>query len=232
MSDAGSEDFDDERGYLGEYEGDRNEAGERHGVGRAVLPNGDTYQGMYENGKRSGQGTYRFANGARYLGDYYQNEKHGQGTFYYPDGSKYEGSWVKDLRQGHGVYTYPNGDTYDGEWLCHMRHGQGIYHYHETGSKYKGSWVKGKMESAGEIIHLNHRYQGNFVNNSPCGLGKYVFNIGCEQHGEYLQKSEEEIEGSEDEADSTMVLKWIPKCVTLQTPDHKKEAASVREPCS
>lgn len=40
---------------LQEYEGERNEAGERHGAGRAVLPNGDTYQGMYENGKRCGQ---------------------------------------------------------------------------------------------------------------------------------------------------------------------------------
>lgn len=40
---------------LKEYEGDRNEAGERHGQGKAVLPNGDTYQGAYENGKRSGQ---------------------------------------------------------------------------------------------------------------------------------------------------------------------------------
>jgi len=40
---------------LKEYEGDRNEAGERHGQGKAVLPNGDTYQGTYENGKRCGQ---------------------------------------------------------------------------------------------------------------------------------------------------------------------------------
>lgn len=40
---------------LQEYEGDRNEAGERHGQGKAVLPNGDTYQGAYENGKRCGQ---------------------------------------------------------------------------------------------------------------------------------------------------------------------------------
>ncbi|XP_052348813.1 radial spoke head 1 homolog isoform X2 [Oncorhynchus keta] len=187
MSDVGSEDFDDDQGYLGEYEGDRNEAGERHGFGRAVLPNGDTYQGMYENGKRSGQGTYRFKNGARYIGEYYQNLKHGQGIFYYPDGSKYDGSWVDDQRQGHGLYTYPNQDTYEGEWLHHQRNGQGIYHYNDTGSRYMGTWVMGKMESAGEFIHLNHRYQGNFLNNNPSGPGKYVFEIGCEQHGEYLQ---------------------------------------------
>uniref|UniRef100_A0A672KUM6 Radial spoke head 1 homolog n=1 Tax=Sinocyclocheilus grahami TaxID=75366 RepID=A0A672KUM6_SINGR len=91
MSDAGSEDFDEEQGSLGEYEGDRNEAGERHGQGKAVLPKGDTYQGAYEDGKRCGQGTYKFKKGARYIGEWYMNLKHGQGIFYYPDGSKYEG---------------------------------------------------------------------------------------------------------------------------------------------
>lgn len=37
-----------------EYEGERNELGERHGEGRAVLPNGDVYQGDYFNGLRHG----------------------------------------------------------------------------------------------------------------------------------------------------------------------------------
>ncbi|XP_028990405.1 radial spoke head 1 homolog isoform X2 [Betta splendens] len=119
MSDVDSE-FEDEQSKLGEYEGDRNQAGERHGFGKAVLPNGDIYHGQYQNGKRHGHGTYRFKNGAKFVGDYYQGVKQGQGTFYYPDGSKYEGSWVEDLRHGHGVYTYPNGDIYDGEWLRHM----------------------------------------------------------------------------------------------------------------
>lgn len=44
-------------GLAQEYEGDRNEAGERHGVGKALLANGDVYQGQYENGKRHGEVT-------------------------------------------------------------------------------------------------------------------------------------------------------------------------------
>lgn len=40
-----------------EYEGDRNEAGERHGVGKASLPNGDTYEGQYKHGNRHGEVT-------------------------------------------------------------------------------------------------------------------------------------------------------------------------------
>ncbi|XP_035998216.1 radial spoke head 1 homolog isoform X2 [Fundulus heteroclitus] len=160
------------------------------------------------------QGAYHFKNGARYVGDYAQNKKHGQGTFFYPDGSKYEGSWVEDLREGHGVYTYPNGDTYDGEWQHHLRHGQGTYQYKDTGAKYKGTWVDGNMELAGEYIYSNHRYQGNFVNNRPLGPGKYVFDIGCEQHGEYHKQEEER---PEETLAPEVTLTWIPKGVSSMT---------------
>ena len=51
MSDVDSQEFDDEAGpYLGEYEGERNEEGERHGEAKATLPNGDKYHGSYEHG--------------------------------------------------------------------------------------------------------------------------------------------------------------------------------------
>ncbi|XP_030643445.1 radial spoke head 1 homolog [Chanos chanos] len=211
MSDEGSEDFG---GYVAEYEGGRNEDRQRHGLGRAVLPNGDTYEGMYENGKRCGQGTYRFKNGARYTGEYYMNLKHGQGIFEYPDGSKYEGSWVDDQRQGHGVYTYRNGDTYDGEWQQHQRHGQGIYTYHASGTQYKGTWAMGKMESAGEFVYQNHRYQGNFKNNLPLGPGKYVFDIGCELHGEYVQVDQDRADEQEEQPPATTLVKWKPKTIS------------------
>ena len=37
------------------YEGERNDAGERHGQGKATLPNGDVYEGSYEKGQRHGK---------------------------------------------------------------------------------------------------------------------------------------------------------------------------------
>lgn len=48
--------------------------------------------------------------------------------------------------------------------LVFRRHGQGTYLYAETGSKYVGTWVKGQQEGAAELIHLNHRYLGKFLN--------------------------------------------------------------------
>ena len=139
--------------FFKSYEGDRNEKNERHGFGKATLPNGDTYEGQYQNGKRHGNGTYRFSNTARYVGeledftlsmrtsffslyqspgDYVKNKRHGKGIFYYPDGSKYEGDWNENVRDGHGTYTYPNNDTYEGEWKNHQRHGKGMYTYAAT----------------------------------------------------------------------------------------------------
>ena len=55
MSDLDSVEMGEEL-YFGSYDGNRNEAGERHGHGHAVLPNGDDYEGDYVNGKKSGQG--------------------------------------------------------------------------------------------------------------------------------------------------------------------------------
>ncbi|XP_070263241.1 radial spoke head 1 homolog isoform X1 [Myotis yumanensis] len=235
MSDLGSEELEEEgETDLGEYEGERNEAGERHGHGRARLPNGDTYEGSYEHGKRHGQGIYKFKNGARYTGEYVKNKKHGQGIFIYPDGSRYEGEWVDDLRQGHGVYYYVNNDTYTGEWFAHQRHGQGTYFYAETGSKYVGTWVNGQQEGAAEIIHLNHRYQGKFSNKNPMGPGKYVFDIGCEQHGEYRVTDAERVEEEEEEESVITTLpKWKAIKITelaLWTPTLAEEPPPVDVP--
>ncbi|XP_019601241.2 radial spoke head 1 homolog isoform X3 [Rhinolophus sinicus] len=238
MSDLGSEELEEEgENDLGEYEGDRNEAGERHGHGKARLPNGDTYEGDYEHGKRHGQGIYKFKNGARYIGEYVKNKKHGQGTFIYPDGSRYEGEWASDLRHGHGVYYYVNNDTYTGEWLAHQsRHGQGTYVYAETGSKYVGTWVNGQQEGAAQLIHLNHRYQGKFVNKHPFGPGKYVFDIGCEQHGEYRLTDVER--GEEEEEEETLVTvtpKWRATKITelaLWTPTLPEELPPTEGPGS
>ncbi|XP_010167541.2 radial spoke head 1 homolog, partial [Antrostomus carolinensis] len=201
-----------------EYDGERNAEGERHGRGKAQLPNGDRYDGEYERGLRSGQGTYRFKNGAYYTGEYLQNKKHGKGVFFYPDGSKYEGDWVDDQRHGYGEYTYANGDTYTGQWFNHNRHGRGTYVYKDTGSKYVGRWVNGNQEGEAELIHLNHRFKGKFLNGNPVGYGKYVFDIGCEQHGEYIHSEQEEEEEEEEEEPSLLVApKWKASQITKLT---------------
>jgi radial spoke head protein 1 len=162
MSDLGSEDMEDQGPNLGSYEGGRNEAGERHGQGKALLPNGDRYDGDYICGHRHGKGLYIFKSGHRYEGNYVQNKKHGQGIFLYPDGSKYDGEWADDLRCGYGVYKYANGDTYEGEWSKNLRHGQGTYTYTTTNMKFVGTWVNGVREGGGEMIFPSYIFKGSF----------------------------------------------------------------------
>jgi radial spoke head protein 1 len=59
-------DSTDDGDDLGKYEGKRNKDDQRHGVGRAVLPGGDIYEGQYKNGLRHGKGKYKFvSSGAR-----------------------------------------------------------------------------------------------------------------------------------------------------------------------
>lgn len=74
------------------YEGQTNSNGERHGFGRAVLPNGDVYVGIYKDGFRHGRGLYEFKNGAKYGGCYRNGLKNGKGVMCYPNKSRYEGT--------------------------------------------------------------------------------------------------------------------------------------------
>ncbi|XP_029637026.1 radial spoke head 1 homolog [Octopus sinensis] len=217
MSLPASDEGEEEQGtYLGEYEGERNEREERHGMGKAILPNLDSYTGMYEDGRRHGTGVYRFKNEARYTGEYQYNKKHGQGTFIYPDGSKYEGQWVKDQRCGSGTYYYVNGDVYTGEWEEHVRHGQGSYIYAGTKSQYIGCWANGRMNGFGELIHANHKYVGTFKDDKPDGIGKYVFDIGCEQQGTYVQvrKDQDLSLFEEEEIAQVTIPVWIAGATT------------------
>lgn len=75
-----------------EYDGERNDQKQRHGKGRALLPNSDYFDGYYKEGLRHGEGHYVFKGKAQYRGEYKQGMKDGKGTFYYPDGSTYEGN--------------------------------------------------------------------------------------------------------------------------------------------
>ncbi|RUS92231.1 hypothetical protein EGW08_000084, partial [Elysia chlorotica] len=190
MSDEELGEEEDTGSWIGAYEGDRNEKLERHGVGKAILPNKDTYEGSYMFGKRDGHGVYRFhakaAKNARYQGEYYQAKKQGMGKFIYPDGSRYEGQWVNDLKDGTGKYYYINGDIYEGEWSKGLRHGKGRYTYAADKTYYEGSWRKGKWEGFGEFHFCNYKYVGRFRDNKMYGYGKFVFDTCCELHGQYF----------------------------------------------
>ncbi|TPX53423.1 hypothetical protein SeMB42_g00789 [Synchytrium endobioticum] len=165
MSDDGQSEHE-EGPSIGTYEGGRNAAGQRHGSGRMLWPNGDSYEGEYADGVRCGKGTYRWkTSGARYAGNYVDDRKHGEGLLVYPDASKYKGSFVAGKRSGYGTYLYMNGDVYKGMWDDDAKHGQGEYTYGSTSSVKRGTWVQNTLSGQGEVVHADHTIKGTWASN-------------------------------------------------------------------
>jgi len=74
----GQEDNDD--GYRiiraeGEYDGETNEKGQKHGHGRYLFSNGDSYDGEWKRDKMHGFGEYRSASGEIYRGSFKKGKR-------------------------------------------------------------------------------------------------------------------------------------------------------------
>jgi len=216
-------DEDGETGPTYAYEGDTKDgdATLQHGKGKAVYPNGDEYQGDYQEGKRHGHGVYQWIKTvvdeesgeskpavdedgkpvfqSKYTGQYVANLKDGEGVFEYPDGSKYQGNWRHDKRHGDGVYWYPNGDIYSGEWRFGTKHGRGTFIHSESNARLVGTFEDGKFVK-GKWVMADSTYTGSYQDNKPFGPGQFVFKSGNRQEGEYVQKTLAEGEEPEEGA--------------------------------
>jgi hypothetical protein len=103
------------------YSGEWSVKGFKHGQGKQVWANGDTYEGRWKHGKQQGQGVMTFSAGDRY-----------------------EGGWKAGTKHGYGVYTYADGDVYDGEWQHDKEHGRGKYTHQELQRWEVSLWSEGK----------------------------------------------------------------------------------------
>lgn len=168
------------------YEGERNDAGQRHGNGTATFANGDSYTGSYAEGLRSGEGVYESASGDKYTGSYENNLRHGPGVMAYADGGTYEGSWCRGYRHGEGIYDYPNGDYYEGSWAGGGKHGLGVYFFAQSRSQFHGFWDCGSF-LGGTWTHQDGTvYVGAFekavdVGALPSGVSTFYTSSGNSQ---------------------------------------------------
>eukprot|EP00900_Chrysochromulina_parva_P025953 jgi/Chrpa1/7992/Chrysochromulina_OHIO_Genome00003271-RA len=108
-------------GVAGEYEGERNAAGEEEG-----------------------RGTYRYANGAVYEGEWKAGKQEGRGKFRWDDGDEYEGEFKADQIEGHGTYRFANGDVYEGEWMAGKQEGRGTKWSAAGAIVFEGEWKAGE----------------------------------------------------------------------------------------
>ena len=51
-----------------------------------------------------------------------------------------------------------------------------------------GNWNNGKFEEDGELITPSFSYYGSFSGEEPVGAGRFHFDLGCEQEGEYFTR--------------------------------------------
>lgn len=169
--------------FIGTYEGERNEFGERHGKGVATHPNDDMYKGEYKGGYRNGKGIYLWAyRGMKYEGEYVDGWREGNGKMKYTNGTIYEGQWHLGRREGQGKMVFPNGDVYEGDWEKGLPHGQGKYSYARHGFVLDGKWEFGRIVY-GELIYSDAlKWVGEFKYNQPFGKGMFV-SKGVEQKG-------------------------------------------------
>ena len=95
----------------GQYEGERNAAGQREGRGTYRFAAGDVYEGDWKADEREGRGRMSYANGGVYEGEFKAGEMDGHGTERFASGNVYEGEYVAGNREGRGTFRYAGGEA-------------------------------------------------------------------------------------------------------------------------
>eukprot|EP00592_Proboscia_alata_P023975 CAMPEP_0194446756 /NCGR_PEP_ID=MMETSP0176-20130528/128620_1 /TAXON_ID=216777 /ORGANISM="Proboscia alata, Strain PI-D3" /LENGTH=350 /DNA_ID=CAMNT_0039273515 /DNA_START=44 /DNA_END=1096 /DNA_ORIENTATION=+ len=93
----------------GEYNGEIDTSGKRHGRGIMKWDNGDVYDGEWKGNKKHGKGILRRGHGVEYDGEWKGNKKHGKGILRWNDGGEYDGEWKGNMRHGKGILRWNDG---------------------------------------------------------------------------------------------------------------------------
>jgi len=112
----------------GEYFGQLNKGGQKHGNGKMKYDNGNEYDGQWKNNKRDGKGTTKYTpSGNVYTGTWKTGKRHGFGVFHInKTGDVYRGNWAHGLKSGAGVYEYADGELDVSFYQEDIRAGEGV----------------------------------------------------------------------------------------------------------
>jgi hypothetical protein len=181
--------------YDGEWED-----GMKQGQGTLTYAQGGSYEGEWSNNMRNGYGVNEWPNGDRYAGHWDDNKRHGKGKFTYSDGGKYNGEWENDMRSGKGVNVWANGNQYDGSWEDNQQNGHGTFTYADGGS-YVGDWSSNMRHGNGVNKWANgDRYEGSWKYNKKHGKGTLYHKDGTKQEGNW---TDDELDSGSNQALTT-----------------------------
>jgi hypothetical protein len=100
--------------YTGQFKGAK-----RHGIGHWQHPDGEVYEGQYDDNRQSGKGVYVFGKtGKMYVGDWDRGMLHGHGVYYFNSAKTayYVGKYESDKKNGDGYYMYENNVLTSQSW--------------------------------------------------------------------------------------------------------------------
>jgi hypothetical protein len=192
------------------YEGDLDKTRGKHGKGRQTKPDGEYYDGEFQNDARHGTGKWWSPSGWTYTGGYAFGYRDGRGAEVLQDGSHYEGEFKRGDRSGQGRLTEANGAVREGEWKAGELQGK-CKIQEATGDKYEGTCVLGKSSGQGRLERVadesvyegqfvdgvfhgqgrlkspGYAYEGGFGFGMKHGHGKEVFDSGEQYEGEFVR---------------------------------------------
>ena len=152
---------------------------------RVFLPNGDLYEGGFQNSIFNGFGKLISNNGEIYEGNFQNGEKTGICTYLFPDGTIYNGNILNGFFNGEGSIKWNNGIKYEGKFIHSTLEGFGVITNLE-GDKYKGFFAKNYMNGKGKYTYDNGDiYEGNYEEGKRKGKGIYIRNDGFIYDGEW-----------------------------------------------
>ena len=158
--------------------------------GKITRANGTVCIGNVIADKLNGIATCTAPNGDAYQGDYQDDLRHGKGAFTF-DGNRYEGAFANDLMQGEGTLTAATGNRYQGAFRNNEPAGNGKIIFADqsecigtfdaqtarcdlsNGNHYAGAYQPATLYLEGKGVLTdgegNVLFDGAFVQNQPQG---------------------------------------------------------------
>ena len=114
--------------------------------GRVIIhfPDGNVFEGNYENNLKNGYGKMTWSNGDVYEGNFKNDYQNGYGKMTWSNVGVYEGNWENMVQNGYGKMTWSDGNVYEGNWENGTQNGYGKFTWSD-GDIYEGNWENGNM---------------------------------------------------------------------------------------
>ncbi|PRP79093.1 hypothetical protein PROFUN_13155 [Planoprotostelium fungivorum] len=141
--------------------------GLKHGQGKLIWHDGDSYSGAWANDMKHGHGIMSWTNGDTYEGNWEQDQRHGVDTkTTYRNGGSFIGTFERDTRTGPGKLLWPDGDVFEGNWKEGRRVGTGVL-ITRDGKKFDQTWDETEANYSVSLPAKHPEGYGNPFIDSP-----------------------------------------------------------------